>query len=209
MNERLADLTPAERLEIAASDPRVQLMEKLYGDPDAKKAIQTHSKRIFPKASVLEVDLPAEVDAKLAERDKEIQGLKDEIAGIKTGGRRAAFRADLKGYAADHGWDPDAKELDEIETFMVENEYGVKAAPQAVRAWIETKEPAEPNFEPNDPAFAFGEDDGSDYLKKLRASGVGDDTSALTLAHATKLADKMNVFGKAGTVRRSPALAGR
>lgn len=206
-NERLMDLTPAERLEVAASDPRVQLMEMLYSDKAARAAIQQHGKRLRPNAQVLEVDLPAELDAKLAARDKEIAELRGEIRGIRTEGSRAKFRADLAGYAEQHGWTPDAKELDEIETFMVENEYGVKAAPQAVRAWIETKDPAEPNFE-SATTFAF-EDEGSDYIKKLREAPIGADTSALTLAHAERLAQQMGVFGKDGKMRRNPAFAGR
>jgi hypothetical protein len=206
-NERLLDLTPAERLEIANDDPRARLMELVWSDPQSRALLQRETKRLRPAASILEVDLPAQFQAELAKRDTEIAALKTELGGDKTARARTQFRADLVAYAEEFDFRPDDKELDDIETFMVENQYGVKAARDAVRSWIDTKHPAEPSFE-SEHTFTF-EDEDDDYIKKLRAAPIGADTSALTLAHAERLSRQMGVFGKDGKLRRSPAFAGR
>ena len=76
---------------------------------------------------------------------------------------------------------------------MKDNEYGPKAAKAAVVAWLETKQPAEPTFEPAK-AFTFADDEHAKALDKL---GPGDDLGPSTprgIAHAEKVWHQM--FGK-------------
>src|SRR2546425_5928737 len=142
-NERLADLTAGEiaeaaladegiRLKVASQDPRVQLMERLYGDAEAKKDIQRHSKRLFPKASVLEIDVPEEAKKAIAEDVKAIQDLRKELETDKQHRAHTAFRAQLVEAGAE------AKDLDAIEAFMVDNELGPKSLGIAVEKYYES-----------------------------------------------------------------------
>src|SRR5262245_35859286 len=131
-NERFADLTEAEMLElmqqhpavarqIIAQDPRVQLMERLYGDPDGKRAIETPSKRLFPKARIESIALPAEVRAELAEDISFIKETRKSLEDDAKARRHASFRSRLQEHGA-----ADA-DLDAIEAFMVDNEIGPKS----------------------------------------------------------------------------------
>lgn len=200
MNERLLDLTPAEILEaaqqdprialaIAAKDPRVQLMERLYGDPESKKAIQQHSKRLYPKASVPEIDIPELVKAELADKFKEIDALKTTLETDAKGRRHEAFRSKLRESGAD------AEDLDAIETFMVDNEIGPKSLTVAVRQYYESKELAEPRGGGLSPDMPFDSKD--DHMKALLATGPGDDLDRVNAPWVEKVFDDM--FGaKAG-----------
>lgn len=175
-NERLADLSTADMLEIAARDPRVQLMERLYTDPEAKKDVQKHSKRLFPNASIPEVDIPAEIGAQLKQRDDTITELTKRLDAKDKTEAHKAFRASL----VDAGAQPE--DVEKIETFMVENELGPKAVKFAVEKFYETGETAEPSGgdmttfpwqrEPRE-----GEKDTADaaHLKRLLNAGPGED----------------------------------
>src|SRR5882724_11924890 len=142
LDGRLADLTEAEVLElleahprvvnhVRSSDSRVVLMEKLYGDKEAKKALQRESKRLFPNASVPEIDIPELVKGEIAGDLKAIKELREELEGDRKSRRHASFRAKLQEDGAD------AEDLDAIETFMVDNEIGPKSTKLAVRQFYE------------------------------------------------------------------------
>jgi hypothetical protein len=137
-NDRLADLTPADVLEIAGSDPRVKLMERLYSDPVAKKEIQRHAKRLFPQATIPEIDIPAEIEVKLKEKDDRIEKLEQRLDGDLKDRRHAGFRARLVEAGAKEG------DLDSIEAFMVDNEIGPKSVTIAVDQFYASREIAEP-----------------------------------------------------------------
>jgi hypothetical protein len=194
MNERLADLTPAEILEaatsdprivqaIAAKDPRVQLMEKLYGDPDAKKAVQKHSKRLFPNASVPEIDIPELVRSELKDDLQAIKDLRTTLETDAKGRRHTEFRAKLLEAGAE------TEDLDAIETFMVENEIGPKSLGVAIEKFYASKELAEPNAPGLSPDLPL---DGKDeHMKVLLATGPSDDLDEVNAPWVSKVFDDM------------------
>lgn len=200
MNERLADLTEAEladavlanpriALHIASKDPRVQLMERLYGDDDAKKSIQSHSKRLFPRASVPEIDIPILVRSELKD---DLQAIKDLRATLDTeqkSRRHEAFRGRLQAAGAE------AEDLDAIETFMVDNEIGPKSLTVAVEQFYAAKEIAEPRGAGLSPEMPL--DSRDEHMKALLATGPGDDLDRVNEPWVNKVFDDM--FGaKAG-----------
>lgn len=154
--------------EIAARDPRVKLMEEFYADPEAKKALQAHGKRLHPKASIPEVDIPAEITTTLKPHLEELAALKKQLGEMQLSERRKRFRTSLVDLGAQE------TDLDAIEQFMVDNEFGVKASKQAVAAFYETKESKEPNFNP-ETVLTMPEGGGAAHLKALLAAGPGDD----------------------------------
>ena len=170
------DLVP----KIANFDNRVRLMEEFHADPEARKDIIKHGKRLHPKASVAEVDIPAEIHASLKPQLDRIDALTKELGDLKLGERRKAFRAQLVADGAEE------KDLDPIEQFMVDNEFGVKAAKQAVRAFYETKAPAEPNFTP-ETIFTMPEGGGAEHLKALLSAGPGDDLDDINAPFVEKI----------------------
>lgn len=174
----LSDLTPAELAEaalanpqvfahIASKDPRVQLMERLYGDPEAKRAIQSHSKRLFPKASVPEIDLPEAIRGELKDDLDAVKKLRTELEDEKKGRRRQSFRARLQEAGGA------AEDLDDIETFMVDNEIGPKSLTVAVEKFYESKELAEPRGAALSDAFVADAKD--EQMKALLTAGPGAD----------------------------------
>ena len=183
-NERLADLTEADVLEIRSSDPRVQLMERLYNDPEAKRAIQQHSKRLFPKASIPEIDVPALTKAAIAEDVKAIQDLRKELETDKQGRRHTAFRGELVDAGADE------EDLDAIETFMVDNELGPKAVKVAVEKFYESKEIAEPRGSAPDFVWDVAGEDGL-HMKALLDAPPGADLDRINEPYAEKLFHEM------------------
>ena len=174
---------------VAAHDNRVKLMEEFYADPEAKADIQKHGKRLHPKASVPDLDIPEKINASLkADRDT-IAELKKELAEIKLGGKHKVFRESLVAAGAEE------KDCDAIEQFMVDNEFGPKAAAQAVRAFYETKEAAEPNYTP-DSLLTMPDGGGTEYMKALLNAGPSDDLDLLTAPFVEKIAAEE--FGGAG-----------
>lgn len=174
----LSDLTPAELAEaalsnpqvfahIASKDPRVQLMERLYGDPEAKRAIQSHSKRLFPKASVPEIDIPEIVRTELKTELDTVKALREELENDKKGRRREGFRARLQEAGGA------TEDLDDIETFMVDNEIGPKSVKVAVEKFYESKELAEPRGAALSDAFVADAKD--EQMKALLTAGPGAD----------------------------------
>lgn len=178
MPTNLSDLTPAEIAEaaladprvfshVASKDPRVQLMERLYGDPEAKKAIQSHSKRLFPKASVPEIDIPDLVRSELKTELDSVKALREELEADKKGRRREGFRARLQEAGAEAG------DLDAIETFMVDNEIGPKSLKVAVEKFYENQELAEPRGAALSDGFVADAKD--EQMKALLTAGPGAD----------------------------------
>ncbi len=182
-NERLQDLTPAEIAEIRAGDPRVVLMEKLYGDPDAKKDIQKHSKRIYPKASVPEIDIPEIVKGEIKEDVEAIKTLRKELEDDKKSRRHSAFRAKLQEAGAE------TEDLDDIEAFMVDNEIGPKSLPIAVEKFYQAKELAEPRGAGLSPDMPLGGDDAQ--MKALLAAGPNEDLDKINEPFAEKIWQEM------------------
>jgi hypothetical protein len=194
MNERLADLTPAEIAEaalsdpriaahIAARDPRVQLMERLYGDPESKKAIQQHSKRLFPRASVPEIDIPAMVRGELQEDVAAIKTLRADLEDDKKTRRHMAFRAKLQEAGAD------AEDLDAIETFMVDNEIGPKSLTVAVEKYYDARELAEPRGGGLSPEMPLDSKD--EHMKALLATGPTEDLDRVNAPWVDKVFTEM------------------
>lgn len=203
MNERLLDFTPAEIAEAALTDPRiaaavaakdarVQLMERLYGDPESKKAIQQHAKRLYPKASVPEIDIPELVRSELKDDLQAIKDLKTTLETDAKGRRHEAFRARLR----EAGADPE--DVDGIETFMVDNEIGPKSLTVAVQKYYETKALAEPRGGGLSPEMPLESKD--EHMQALLATGPGDDLDRVNAPWVEKVFDTM--FGaKAGRGR--------
>lgn len=198
MPNNLTDLTEAELAEalaanptlvqkIRAADPRVQLMERLYDDPEAKREIQKHSKRIFPKASIAEVDIPVLVKQELKDDLDAIKALRTELQTEVRSRRHEAFRARLMEAGADKD------DLDAIETFMVENEIGPKSLTVAVEKFYETKELAEPNtaagLSPDLPVTADDK-----HMQALLAAPANADLDAINEPYAMQVFEEM--FGR-------------
>jgi len=177
MNERLADLTQADVLEITAGDPRVQLMERLYGDPEANKDLKRHSKRLFPKASIPEIDIPAQMQPVIDAQKKEIDGLKGRLDGIEMTGRRKSFRASLVKAGGTE------EDLDAIEQFMVDNEIGPKSTKVAVEQFYALQNPAEPTFE-SQHSWTMPE---SDHIKALMSAPPGADLDQINMPFVEKI----------------------
>ena len=202
-NDRLADLTEAEladaalsnpriALHIATRDPRVQLMERLYGDDDAKKSIQSHSKRLFPKASVPEIDIPNLVRSELKDDLQAIKDLRSTLDTETKSRRHEAFRGRLQAAGAE------PEDLDAIETFMVDNEIGPKSLSVAVEQFYATKEIAEPRGSGLSPEMPLDSKD--EHMKALLATGPGDDLDRVNQPWVEKVFDEM--FGQQPARRR-------
>lgn len=201
--EELFDLVrerPDLMRQIGALDPRARLMEEFYQDPDAKKDLLRHGKRLHPKAAVPEVDIPADVETRLKPALDKIDKLEKELGEIKDGGKRAKFRASLTASGADEA------DLDDIEQFMVDNEYGPKAAAAAVRAFYETKETAEPNTGgKSDLSMTMPEGGGAEHIKALLAAGPEDDLDIINAPFVEQIVKEEFGGGKSRSSR--PALA--
>lgn len=177
MNERLADLTPADVLEIAAGDPRVQLMERLYGDAEAQKDLKRHSKRLFPKASIPEVDIPAQMQPVFDAQKKEIDALTKRLDDAEMTGKRKTFRSSLVTAGAEE------KDLDAIEQFMVDNEIGPKSTKVAVEQFYALQNPAEPTFE-SQHSWTMPE---TDHIKALMSAPPGADLDQVNMPYVEKI----------------------
>ena len=177
LNERLADLTPADVLEIAAQDPRVQLMERLYGDAEAQKDLKRHSKRLFPKASIPEVDIPAQMQPIFDAQKKEIDALTKRLDDAAMTDKRKTFRGSLVTAGAEE------KDLDAIEQFMVDNEIGPKSTKVAVEQFYALQSPAEPTFE-SQHAWTMPE---TDHIKALMSAPPGADLDLINLPYVEKI----------------------
>src|SRR5439155_606357 len=88
----------------------------------------------------------------------DVKKLHKELTDRKVVQDTEAFYADLRRYANEEGAELLEGEADEIVKFMADNQYGPKAAKAAVVAWLETKAPAAPTFEPAK-AFTFADDE--------------------------------------------------
>ena len=177
MNERLADLTQADVLEITAGDPRVQLMERLYGDPEAQRDLKRHSKRLFPKASIPEIDIPAQMQPVIDAQKKEIDALTRRLDESEMSGKRKTFRGSLVTAGAEE------KDLDAIEQFMVDNEIGPKSTKVAVDRFYELQNTAEPTFE-SQHSWTMPE---SDHIKALMGAPPGADRDQIHMPHVDKI----------------------
>lgn len=166
--------------QIAARDPRVRLMEEFYADPDAKRDLQKHGKRLHPKASVPELDIPEQINKDLKADREKVAALEKELGDLKVGERRKAFRASLVAAGAE------AADCDAIETFMVENEFGPKAATAAVEAFYKTQEAAEPNATPTT-VFTMPDGGGADHIKALLNATPGDDLDDINAPFVEKI----------------------
>ncbi len=202
---------------IIKADPRVRLWDAVYGSKKTLKDL----KRLRPDMTfaelVEEMGIEIAPDSNLgrarrharAEIEDDITAIKrlrTELEKDKTTEAQTRFVADVRESATDLGFTVSEKDLDEIVTFMKDNEYGVKATKKAVEAFFEGRAPAEPNFE-SEHTFQF-ENEGSDYIKKLTESPPFTDTSQLTLQHAERTWQDM--FGKSGGPGRAKrALAAR
>lgn len=143
-NERLADLTPAEAYEIASQDPRAKLMERLYSTPESKgdleKLVRKHGK-LFPNAQ-----LPPDIEGIAAETAKAtvkddlqaIADLRKELAEERKAQKLTAFHAAM----VEAGAQPE--DVEKIDQFMLDNDFGPKAVTTAVTAYYEATPPAEP-----------------------------------------------------------------
>ncbi len=192
MNNRLADMTTADVLEfieanpgliphIANFDSRVKLLETLDKNPKHRKALRLMSKEAFPNAAIAEVDLPAEYEAKLKERDDKIAKLEERLDTSEKTTRYQGFRGRLRRLAAEA--EDEALEditegtLDEIITFMKDNDFGEKSAANAVEAFYKTKAPATPSStEARSPLEGAADDT---YMQKLLKASPSDDLYAL------------------------------
>lgn len=203
INERLADLTQAEIADaaladpaiaqhVAKNDPRVQLMERLYGDPEAKKAIQQHSKRLWPKASVPEIDLPEIVRNEMKPDLDAIRALRGNLENDAKARRHEAFRSRLVAAGAE------SDDLDAIEAFMVDNEIGPKSIGVAVDQFYQAKELAEPRGGGLSPEMPFDSKD--EHMKALLAAGPGDDLDRINEPYVEAIFEDM--FGKKAQRRR-------
>jgi hypothetical protein len=172
---------------IANLDPRVKLMEEFYADPDAKADFQKHGKRLYPKASVPEIDIPEKINASLKPEREKIAALEKELRELRMGGKRKVFRESLVAEGADEA------DLDNIEQFMVDNEFGPKAAKQAVRAFYETKTVAEPNFKA---VLTMPDGGGAEHIKALLGAGPGEDLDDINAPFVEKIVAEE--FGGAG-----------
>jgi hypothetical protein len=188
-NENLSDLTTADILElvqanpglipqIANFDPRIKLLETLYKKPEHRKMLKAMTKEHFPTAEIAEVDLPAEYEAKLLERDKKITALEKRLDDGEQGTRYSRFRGALRTHAEALDEAPDDKALDEIIAFMKDNDYGEKSAAVAVGKFYETKALATPNLTAGNPLAPAT---GDAYVTKLFKAGPSDDLMALAM----------------------------
>ena len=193
-NDRLLDLTPAEIAEAALADPRIAhyvaskdkrvlLMEKLYDDPESKKAIQQHTKRLHPNASVPEIDIPNLVRTELKDDIDAIKALRTTLESDTKARRHDAFRARLREAGAE------AEDLDAIETFMVDNEIGPKSVTVAVEQFYASKELAEPRGAGLSPEYTMDSKD--EHMKALLATGPGDDLDRVNEPWVNKVFDDM------------------
>jgi len=198
MDPRLADLTEAELAEaalenpkvaqyIASKDPRTQLMERLYGDKEGRKAIQVHSKRLYPGSSVPEIDLPEIVRSELKDDLQAIKDLRGQLETDARGRRHEAFRGRLIAAGAE------SEDLEAIETFMVDNEIGPKSVKVAVEQFYQAKELAEPRGTGLSPDFLS--DDRDEHMKALLATGPSDDLDRINEPYVEKVFAEM--FGSA------------
>ena len=144
---------------VSKFDPRVQLHDRLYGDPEAKKdllAVITKHKRLFPHRATSEIDVPEIAQSAIAEEMKTVRELRKELEDEKLGRKRTAFRDTLVAAGAE------ATDLDKIEQFMVDNEIGPKSAATAVQKFYEVRDLAEPN-KGVDAGLVFRLDENADF----------------------------------------------
>ena len=176
--EKLADLTEGDIYEaalanpkiaaaVAAKDNRVILQEKIYSDKIARKRMQEDSKRLFPNASIPELDIPELIRSELKSDLDEIKALKAQLETDVKSRRHDAFRAKLREAGAD------AEDLDAVETFMVDNEIGPKSVSVAVEKFYQAKEIAEPRGMGLSPEMPLDSKD--EHMKALLATGPGED----------------------------------
>lgn len=184
-NERLADLTPEDLTvlygQFRRQDPVNQLHERLYGDPDGRRdmdALARKHVKLFPRAVL--PDDPHEVATEAVKPVNEaVTQLREELQKDRTERQVNAFRSQLVQHGAD------AADVDDIMTFMTDNQFGPKASKHAVDAFYRSKETAEPNATPGGFGLVFeppGKDEGNEIVKKILASGPGDDLTDLTMA---------------------------
>jgi len=169
---------------ITDADPRVKLHELLYSKPEFREAIEEMGVKVAPDSHLARARRHAR--AEIEPLVKEVKTLHQELTTRKSEQDTSAFLASLRRYANEEGAELLEGEPEEIVTFMKDNQYGPKAAQAAVRAWLETKVPAEPTFEPAKP-FTFADDEHAKSLDKL---GPGDDLGPATprgIAHAEKV----------------------
>jgi len=176
---------------ITDADPRVKLHELLYANKEFREAIEEMGVKVAPDSHLARARRHAR--AEIEPLVKDVQKLHKELTDRKVVQDTEVFYADLRRYANEEGAELLEGEADEIVKFMADNQYGPKAAKAAVTAWLETKAPAAPTFEPAK-AFTFADDEHAKALDKL---GPADDLGPSTprgIAHAERVWHQM--FGK-------------
>ena len=186
---------------ITDADPRVKLHELLYQNKEFREVIEEMGVKVAPDSHLARARRHAR--AEIEPLVGEVKKLHKELTERKGEQDTQAFYDGLRRYANEEGAELLKGEVEEIVAFMKDNEYGPKAAKAAVVAWLETKAPAEPTFEPAK-AFTFADDEHAKALDKL---GPADDLGPSTprgIAHAERVWHSM--FGKDRKFQ-SPAFA--
>lgn len=185
---------------IVGNDPRTKLHDMfwksdktvkdlgLHPDMKLREVIEEMGVHIAPDSQLARTrrHAKAEVEPIISE----VRALREELSKRDRGHEEREFDASLQRYARDEDAEISDADVTEIKGWMKDNQYGPKAARAAVTAWLETKRPAEPNFE-SEPIFAGGDDEHAKALDKL---GPGDELGPNTprgLRHAEKIWNDM------------------
>lgn len=191
MAGNLTDLSEAELLEfvmanpaiyrkVVASDGRVQLMERLYADKDAKRAMQQHSKRLFPKAEIPEIDLAADLRKELEPDFVAIKETRKELEERNKAERRRDFVRSM----IEHGAHED--DVQKIEQFMLDNEIGPKSLGLAVQQYYDSSAAAEPTATAH--SFALPE---NDQMRALLSAPPGADLDEINAPFVESIFNEM------------------
>ena len=216
----LTELSDQQLLDLAASrprvykaltdsDPRVQLHERIY---NANGTLKVNGKDLRFRDVIEEMGVAIAPDSNIARSRRHaasvinddvvaIKRMRQELQDEKQTARYQGFRETLRARAQQLGYAPKDEDVDKIEAFMRDNEYGQKSADVAVEKFYETQETAVPNFE-SENTFTFGDED-SVYKKALLDSPLWSDTSSLTMAHAERVWTEMYGADRNGR-RRNP-----
>ena len=221
-HEELAQLSEQEILDLAASnprvykalvdtDPRVRLHDLLYGSDKKLDGKRVDGKLFREVIEEMGVEIAPDSHLARARRHaraevepvmQEVTRLRNELLQEREQEAERAFRDEVRGYLDDAGALATEEHVDRVLTFMTENQYGPKAAKNAIGAYLDSAAPATPNYE-SEQGFTLG-DEADEHIKQLAKLGPGDDLGPSTprgLAHAERVWREM--FGT--EKRPSPA----
>src|SRR5437667_6198909 len=136
----LATSRPKVYKALTDSDPRVQLHERIYG---ADKTLKVNGQDMKLRDVVEEMGVMIAPDSNIARARRHakaeisddvlaIKKIRKELEDDKQLTRYQAFRNKLRERATELGHQPKDEDLDKIETFMRDNEFGEKSAGKAV-----------------------------------------------------------------------------